>query len=49
MKPVIIKRDGCRAPFNATRIAEAVDAARRACAHADADLGNFIGKEDLRE
>ncbi|ACO75242.1 anaerobic ribonucleoside-triphosphate reductase [Laribacter hongkongensis] len=44
MKPVIIKRDGCRAPFNATRIAEAVDAARRACAHADAGLGNALAR-----
>ena len=29
MKPVVIKRDGCRAPFNAALIAEAVNRAAR--------------------
>ncbi|TNI70806.1 hypothetical protein CF133_21605, partial [Aeromonas salmonicida] len=33
MKPVVIKRDGCRAPFDANLIVEAVARAAEAVAH----------------
>ncbi|TIC79694.1 anaerobic ribonucleoside-triphosphate reductase [Crenobacter intestini] len=44
MPTVIIKRDGCRAPFERARIADAVLAASAAAGHADPDLAEGIAR-----
>ncbi|NDV14317.1 anaerobic ribonucleoside-triphosphate reductase [Crenobacter caeni] len=44
MSTVIIKRDGCRAPFERARIADAVLAASTAAGHADPDLAEGIAR-----
>ncbi|MGL5040711.1 MAG: ATP cone domain-containing protein, partial [Aeromonas sp.] len=42
MKPVVIKRDGCRAPFDAKLISEAVSRAAKAVDQTNATLATFI-------
>ncbi|ALP43653.1 anaerobic ribonucleoside-triphosphate reductase [Aeromonas schubertii] len=45
MKPVVIKRDGCRAPFDANLIVEAVARAAEAVAHPQRELAEEIAAQ----
>ena len=49
MKPVVIKRDGCRAPFNAQLIAEAVGRAAEAVNQASPALAERIAAAVTQE
>ncbi|MGL4890641.1 MAG: ATP cone domain-containing protein, partial [Aeromonas veronii] len=49
MKPVVIKRDGCRAPFNAQLIAEAVSRAAEAVNQANPALALRISSAVSQE
>ena len=49
MKPVVIKRDGCRAPFNAQLIAEAVGRAAEAVSQANPTLGERVAAAVTQE
>ena len=49
MKPVVIKRDGCRAPFNGQLIAEAVSRAAEAVNQANPALAERISSAVSQE